>query len=247
MLCGRRSARSEAAAGLGAVPASGATADGVMGSAMGRNSTVNFPQYSCFARANCLSARLAVACCQLPLFRFDGRLRIICGRSGFQPSSLQQWLDVGLPTHKILEQNKGISRTAAAEQGISESITILALQTSMFFDPLYTVSIEYFAPDIGVVTSGISTRKGVRKIRGSIPRRNGPKIDSRLLQRGGLKGQRILWHIRWIELVPSLIEQRRGKVLGRLVPLVELLRRNHLVEKLLRNRFSRLVMLGEIL
>src|SRR5438045_8807489 len=117
----------------------------------------------------------------------------------------------------------------------------------MFLDPLIAVCIDYVAPDRGAISGRISTRKGVREIPASIPRRHGRKIDSRLLQRGGFKGQRILWHIRWLELVPSLIEQRGGEVLGRLITLVELLRRNHLVEKLLRNRLSRLVVLDEVL
>jgi hypothetical protein len=57
------------------------------------------------------------------------------------------------------------------------------------------------------------------------------------MQRRRLKGHRILGYFRWFDLIPVLIQQRCGKILSRLIALVEFLCRNYFVEKGLRDRF----------
>src|SRR5438874_2219049 len=98
----------------------------------------------------------------LRLCRLSRRLGIIRRRLPFQPTPLQQRLDVRIAPHKILEQTQRISRTTTTEQCLPEATAILALQSSMFLDPFHAVGIEDFAPDIRVISSGISSEEIAR-------------------------------------------------------------------------------------
>src|SRR5437764_7869020 len=116
MFSGRRSARSEAGA-AGVVPASGATGDGWIVSAMRKNPTSNFRQFFRFASAN-LGGKLdtIIQDFSTKLSRSSGfyrgvrslcwllrrHLRIIRCRL-LQSASLQQRLDVGIAPNKIFE------------------------------------------------------------------------------------------------------------------------------------------------
>ena len=87
----------------------------------------------------------------------------------------------------------------------------------------------------------------MRKVRRPISRRDRRKFDACLLQRRRFKSQRILRYVRWIELVPCLIEQRCGQVFRRLKTLIKLFRRHHFIEERRRDRFPGLVMPGKVL
>src|SRR4029077_8583167 len=124
----------------------------------------------------------------------------------FQPAPLQQRLDVRIAAHKILEQAQRISRTTTTEQRLPEAIAILALQPSMFLDPFHAVGIEHFAPDVRVISSGISSGESVREIWTAIARWYRRKIDPGLAQHGRFKSHCILGNFRWVELIPGLID-----------------------------------------
>src|SRR5437773_12392318 len=109
--------------------------------------------------------------------RLSGRLGIIRRRLPFQSAPFQQRLDVRIASDKIFEQTQRISRTTATEQRLSEAIAIFALQPSMFFDPFHAIGIEHFAPDVRVISRGISSGKRVREIWAAIPRWHRRKID----------------------------------------------------------------------
>src|SRR5580765_2883252 len=117
----------------------------------------------------------------------------------------------------------------------------------MFFNPFHGVGIKHFAPDVRVIPCGISSGKGMREVWAAIPRWHWRKIDAGFAQCRCFKSHRILGYFRWVDLMPGLIEQRCGKVLSRLITLVEFFRRNYLVEECLWYRFSGLVMFGEVL
>ena len=101
----------------------------------------------------------------------------------------------------------------------------------MFLDPFHRVGIKYFAPDVRVISRGISSGKGVREIWAAIPRWDRRKINPGFVQCRRFKSHRILGYFRWIDLMPGLIKQRCSKVFSRLIPLVEFFCRNYLVEE----------------
>src|SRR5947207_12648432 len=80
-------------------------------------------------------------------------------------------------------------------------------QSSMFLDPFHAVGIEDFAPDIRVISSGISSEESVREIWAAITGWDRRKIDPTFTQRRRFKSHCILGYFRWVELIPGLIEQ----------------------------------------
>src|SRR6266480_2643672 len=167
MFSGRRSARSGPGV-LGAMPASGATGDGLIESAMGKTrSSISgnipvLPEQIPVAAVRSRNFSESQPPLLLRLCRFSGRLGIIRCKLPFQSAPFQQRLDVRIAPDKILKQTQRVSRTTATEQRLSEAFAILALQPSMFFNPFHAIGIEHFAPDVRVISRGISSGKRVR-------------------------------------------------------------------------------------
>src|SRR6266540_3320485 len=84
---------------------------------------------------------------------------------------------------------------------------VFAFQSAVFFEPFDRIGVEYFAPDVGVITGRVTAGERVRKIKASVTRRHRRKIDTGLVQCLRLKGDCVLRNIRWIQLMPCLIEK----------------------------------------
>jgi len=71
-------------------------------------------------------------------------------------------------------------------------------------------------------------------------------VEAAVLERGLLERAHLggAGRLGGADLVPGLIEQRRSEVLGSGIALVELLRRQHLLEELGRHRLAALVVAG---
>ena len=121
-------------------------------------------------------------------------------------------------------------------------IAVFAGQAAVFFHPFDAVGIEHFAPKIRVITGRVAAGEGVREIKAAITRRHRRKIDPGFLQRLLSKRDCVLRNLGRFQLMPCLIEQRRGEVLGCFVSLIEFVGRLHFIEQRLRNRFAGLIM-----
>ncbi len=138
-----------------------------------------------------------------------------------QTTALEERRDVRFAAGEILELLERIFAAAAGKKRLAKTIAILAGHAAVLLDPLHGVGIEDFAPDIGVVTRGVIAGEGVRKIRTAIARRHGRKIDPGFLQRLGLECEGVFRDLVRLELMPGLVEQRRGEVFRGLEALVE--------------------------
>jgi hypothetical protein len=73
-------------------------------------------------------------------------------RGSVQTTSIQQGLNIRISTTEVPEKHHCILGATAGKQRLAEMVTILAGQTTILFKPFNRIGIQYFAPDVSVVT-----------------------------------------------------------------------------------------------
>src|ERR1041385_6951665 len=101
-----------------------------------------------------------------------------------------------------MEEVHFILTPSARKQSVAEVIAVFAFQTAVFLEPLDTVGIKLFAPDITVIASRVTTGKGMGKIGRTITRRDRIEIHPGFLQGLTFESQNIVRHFRRLELMP---------------------------------------------
>ena len=98
-------------------------------------------------------------------------------RLSVQSPPLEQRSDLWFAaTGEIPELAHRILAASARKEHLAETVAVLTLQAAVLLDPLHGVRVEHFAPNIGVVASGVAAGEGVREISGAITRRH--RLDS---------------------------------------------------------------------
>src|SRR5205814_3756318 len=105
------------------------------------------------------------------LFRWCGRLSF-GGGSLVEAAAFQERSHIRLAAGEVTEQRHGFVAAAAREKGLPEVITVLAFQAAMLLEPFNAISVEHFAPEVGIISGGITARESMREVGRAITRRH---------------------------------------------------------------------------
>src|SRR5665647_2377022 len=148
--------------------------------------------------------------------------------SRVQAAPGQQRLDPRLPPPQVTKGIHRVQRTAAGEQTPPEGLAVLPAEPPVLLEPRHGVRVQHLRPDVAVVGRGIPAAEHVVEVRRAVPGRHGAqrhpgRLQRSLLELGHLRD--VVGHLVGCQLVPRLVEERRGQVLRRGEPFVELPRR----------------------
>ena len=69
-----------------------------------------------------------------------------------QAAAFQKRLYPWVAAGEVVKEFHRVLAAAAAEEGVAEVVAVFALQAAMFFEPLDAIGVEFFGPNVGIIT-----------------------------------------------------------------------------------------------